>query len=278
MWLASREFSNMAKFLRLAILFALCMSVEYTACHSGHHRHAHLHHRDARGEQSAVATPSVSHVVQQASPTSLSIEDAQSMIQSALAVISKLNRARLEKNGASNNYGLQNATSRREASVEAPLLGYSTPKESGTSKRQRRGSIEDSTNSNGVEYSYSLPPELIEAARIVTEASPPGPTKGNPEAVASRIHQKYSSKMNDTNAPLQKLQQPNGLSMEIPSDAQMPIIAKDTDDDSSSLTKRAPSTYWMATMKQRGTSPFAPEGYKVKSEDDLPEGPTLTTM
>lgn len=114
--------------------------------------------------------------------------------------------------------------------------------------------------------SYTLLAELVDAVRIMAEASSPGPTLGNPEAIVARIQAKYRNGMNDTNIPTQRLLQPNGLAVKISASAERLDVLNKTDEVASpDLSKRntQTSSYWMAAMKQRGSSPFAESAYKV---------------
>ncbi|KAF3386940.1 Glucan 1,3-beta-glucosidase [Penicillium rolfsii] len=96
------------------------------------------------------------------------------------------------------------------------------------------------TNST-IGYGYLVPFELKEAARAVAELNPPSPSTGNYSAMRA----KYGDKTKDTLTPAQMLRAYDGLS------------------GSGTLETRESSTWWMATMTQRGSSPFAPSGYKV---------------
>ncbi|CAG8005098.1 unnamed protein product [Penicillium nalgiovense] len=253
----------MAMLWSLGILLILCLNIELVASHSNYNNHARLHHH-ARADDSPViaSTP----VAVQASATSLPVNDAQSMVKNALAAISKQNQARLEQHGVSNHYELQNATSRKEASQQAPPLDWSNSALPTPSIHRRQNSLKSSAIGSPTISSYTLPPELINAARIVAESSPPGPTKGDPEAIAALVQARHRTGMNDTNSPLQKLRQPDGLSVEISADVQRSVVHNSDQSASSQLGKRTTSSYWMATMEQRGLSPFAASGYKVRRD------------
>ncbi|PTB47605.1 carbohydrate-binding module family 50 protein [Trichoderma harzianum CBS 226.95] len=99
---------------------------------------------------------------------------------------------------------------------------------------------------------YTIPPEVVEAARIMAESTPQQPA-GDHADIAARIKQKYSHKLNDTNAP-KHLGTPEGRlgAWAMP----------DSVGNSSEVLKRD-SSYWMLTMPQLGSNPYAPSGYKV---------------
>ncbi|KAF3481752.1 LysM domain-containing protein [Arthroderma uncinatum] len=113
------------------------------------------------------------------------------------------------------------------------------------------------------EFTYYIPPDLVSAARIIAEASPLERQLGNHSLIAAQIQAKYRLKGNDTNTPPQTYVQPNGLEGYLisPLDAQEDLVPKAN--TTSSFGKRAAKQHWMATITQRGASPFAPSGYKV---------------
>ncbi|OOQ88034.1 LysM domain protein [Penicillium brasilianum] len=236
----------MAMLCSLGILIILCLNVQLVTCHLSHNKHAHLHHHPRADDNPAWASGTIAIP---ASATSISDQDAHSIVLDALKVISKHNKARVEQHGSSNHYELQDATTREEEAAQAVPLDWSTSAVPLISANRRRNSLNDSADATSEVYSYSLPSALINAARIVAESSPPGPTQGDPEAIAARIQAKYRSGMNDTNVPLQKLRQPDGLSVEIFAGGQRPLVVNSDDSSSSDLRKRSASSFWMATMR-----------------------------
>ncbi|OOF91492.1 glycoside hydrolase family 55 protein [Aspergillus carbonarius ITEM 5010] len=101
-------------------------------------------------------------------------------------------------------------------------------------------------------FRYCIPRQVAEAARIVAEASPL-PLPSDYGVDIAQISNRYrGSSSPDTNAPPQKHQASSGLR---PSSAS--AIGPQT-------TVEAQSTeFWMTAIEQRGSSPFAPAGYKV---------------
>jgi hypothetical protein len=142
-----------------------------------------------------------------------------------------------------------------------PLLDYADPaKNASLSKLSRRQVANQSaTVDSGSRYGYTLSAEVIQAAKEVAESQPPASWEVDYAAIAAQMRAKYNQGNNDTNSMIQKLVRPNGLleytSFDQPNGLQQPL--QDT------LTKRATSSYWMATMEQNGASPYAPAGYKV---------------
>ncbi|CAM1509011.1 Fc.00g027500.m01.CDS01 [Cosmosporella sp. VM-42] len=123
----------------------------------------------------------------------------------------------------------------------------------------------DAQNTSEYAWSYTVPEELVEAARIMAEASPPS-TDGRAEyrerteAIRKERHQQK-----DTFAMAPVLQKPNGLNnFEDASETYRFSSngSRGTPDDAS-IGKRSASTWWMAKIKQHGSSPYAPDGYKV---------------
>lgn len=130
----------------------------------------------------------------------------------------------------------------------APPLDYGAT----NSTLPRRQSSKLGSNSTASSSGYSIPPELVEAARLVAESTPQSPT-GDHEQVAASIRNKYGHKLNDTNAP-KPLTPPGGR---LHGWALPDMVANASD-----FQKRE-SGYWMVDMPHRGASPFAPAGYKV---------------
>jgi hypothetical protein len=149
--------------------------------------------------------------------------------------------------------------------------------------KQMRKRQDQSTGNTTYSFTYSIPDELREAARIVAESKPPATPQGDHERVAQEVRSKYALKTNDTNSPPQKYKKPNGLYEYVPGWEERGVMVamngsgislSSTTTTSSSTAKtdlpmqsapvkRGTEAYWMVTMPQRGKSPFAPEGYKV---------------
>ncbi|KAG7286304.1 hypothetical protein NEMBOFW57_008612 [Staphylotrichum longicolle] len=100
-------------------------------------------------------------------------------------------------------------------------------------------------------HPYTLPDEVIEAARIIAESVPQIPTGDQPDAYRPA-----------------KLQRPMGGlgrfgdGVEYSSNSTAVESASDGPNDASQVAKRDYG-YWMADMPQLGASPYAPAGYKV---------------
>ncbi|KAL4756197.1 pectin lyase-like protein [Aspergillus foveolatus] len=117
-------------------------------------------------------------------------------------------------------------------------------------------------STNGGSFTYSIPEGLRDAARIVAEASSPAIPNGDHEQVAASIRRKYALRTNDTNVPHQALlpkDESKGWAPEWKDNVYPAANGAETEE----VVKRATDSYWMATMQQRGSSPFAPDGYKV---------------
>lgn len=95
----------------------------------------------------------------------------------------------------------------------------------------------------------------------MAEASPPTPSTGHESDLARQARAKYFLPSNDTNVPPQTYRRPDGLYKyaNVPDDQ---ILLGDA--PSASLFKRdSSSQYWLSTMQQQGSSPYAPAGYKI---------------
>ncbi|KAI8676052.1 Glucan 1,3-beta-glucosidase [Fusarium keratoplasticum] len=118
---------------------------------------------------------------------------------------------------------------------------------------------------------YVVPTELVEAASILAEATPL-PQDGSPKFLAES--ETVSSKRGhaDTYAMPPVLRKGDGLHEYGPElgqayrfgDNKSQVVQPgQTKENGSHDEKRSASHWWMASIKQRGSSPFAPEGYKV---------------
>ncbi|KAJ4177604.1 hypothetical protein NW755_013758 [Fusarium falciforme] len=117
---------------------------------------------------------------------------------------------------------------------------------------------------------YVVPTELVEAASILAEATPL-PQDGSPKFLAES--ETVSSKRGhaDTYAMPPVLRKGYGLHEYSPEPGQayrfgdnksQVVQPGQTKENGSHDEKRSASHWWMANIKQRGSSPFAPEGYK----------------
>ncbi len=124
------------------------------------------------------------------------------------------------------------------------------------------GTNDTSTDADSSTLSYTIPPEVVEAARLLAEANPPNASSDEYDAAVARMKQQYAPKNNDTNAMPQTLQRPSGL---LEGFGAIPA-AVDNDTaaaHSSAFSRRASTDFWIEKITQSGLSPFAPAGYKV---------------
>jgi hypothetical protein len=166
--------------------------------------------------------------------------------------VAELNKARVE-NPAFNKHEFINGSQLAALGNPAPLLDLDIVSTNSTVLKMKKRQLSNSTTTtNSTNASpYSLPTEVVEAARIVAESTAQVPT-GDHENVAADIRRKYSHQQADTNRP-PKLKTPEGLLSEFGGGIESNV---------STLSKRAYG-YWMADMPQLGASPYAPAGYKV---------------
>ncbi|KAL4933811.1 pectate lyase superfamily protein-domain-containing protein [Aspergillus undulatus] len=220
-----------------------------------HHQHEHLHasHHGAL-QQASTPGPAPSSITSVA-PAAQETSDAADAVARALKVLRTLNKLRLE-HVQYNKYEMGTSDQVHPAPDSAPLdYTQKAAEEAGDERRTRRDS------GSNKKYGYSIPNKLREAARVVPKSEPPAPSNGNHSAVAALMDRKYGTGRPDTFVPSQAFHTYNGL-------AQVVMDGKDEvsfeeNGTEGALRKRASSTWWMATMAQRGSSPHAPSGYKV---------------
>ncbi|KAH7147069.1 pectate lyase superfamily protein-domain-containing protein [Dactylonectria estremocensis] len=155
------------------------------------------------------------------------------------------------------HYGAVKADKSHQASDAVPTLKY------GSEPLSHKRDSSDSSNSP-----YKVPAELIQAARVVAEAQPL-PLDGNSKFMEQSESLRAERHQRDTFAMAPVLQKGDGLhassaepgtAYRFSSNESESTHAEDSD---GSLEKRSASHWWMAKIKQRGSSPFAPKGYKV---------------
>lgn len=214
-------------FLQLAFLTFLILAPVFGFKHHGHQHHGshkHLHPRSGKDENSRTAGSG-----------NTTLNGPEDIVRSALAALSVVNKARVE-------HPLLN---KFEFDSTPGPIDTAPPLEYGNATLSKR-------SSNGTDPSdvvlYSISSELADAARVLAEATEQLPT-GNHSEVAAAIRKKYSSKLNDTNAP-EALDRPEGL---------LGTFGPET----SEITARAIYGYWMADIKHQAFAPYAPSGYKV---------------
>ncbi|OBT82398.1 hypothetical protein VE02_09582 [Pseudogymnoascus sp. 03VT05] len=235
---------------RLAFVFISLLSYGFfvSGFTQEKHNHAHhLHHRASGIHNGTVGTAT-----------------AEEIVQRALAALAVANKKRLQHTHF-NRHEFLNASILLEPNVLAPPLDYSGGNSpNSTDIHRKRSASTNSTKSSSSISSYSLPAELIEAARIVA-GSPSEQTQtsaGNHSEVAAKLKLQFSRNVTDTNTPPQALLLPDGLTSFVEVEPQV-LVSSTTNDSTSSHEKRAAATYWMASVDQNGISPFAPAGYKV---------------
>lgn len=208
--------------VRFAIFIHLFLAI-VVASHSPNHNH--------HNQQKLAST--VSHVSQNVENKTLS--DVEKLVQEAIKAAAARNKARLESPHFNKD---EFASPSREPSLAPPLRIAN-----GTSTLSAREASQHNVSSSA----YTIPQEVVEAARIMAESTPQQPT-GDHEAIAARIKHKYSHKLNDTNAP-KHLGTPEGRlgAWALP----------DSVGNSSEVLKRD-SSYWMLSMPHLGYSPYAP--------------------
>lgn len=217
--------------VRFAVFIHLFLAI-VVASHSHNHNHQKL-------------ANTFSHASRKAENKTLS--DVEKLVQEAIKAAAIRNKARLESPHFNKD---EFASPSREPSLAPPLRIVNE-----TSTLSAREISQQNVSSSA----YTIPPEVVEAARIMAESTPQQPA-GDHADIAARIKQKYSHKLNDTNAP-KHLGTPEGRlgAWAMP----------DSVGNSSEVLKRD-SSYWMLSMPQLGSNPYAPSGYKVRLHNGVP--------
>ncbi|RHZ63004.1 hypothetical protein CDV55_105196 [Aspergillus turcosus] len=244
------------RFLRALWLIGQLGLLVQGSLHHQHGIHAKLH--DLQRRESA---PAVSEAVSVTSSASVpaGTSDAAEAVARALKVLTLRNKLRLD-HVQYNKYELATPSADRSSGLDSAPLDFS---QAAVERAETQEAQATRRSSDGTaQYSYSIPAELREAARILAEADPPSPSTGNHSAVAAEMRAKYGIKTKDTLVPPQTLRAYDGLSEYVldTSNYSMPITGDDTE---TKLKKRATSSWWMATITQSGANPYAPSGYKV---------------
>jgi hypothetical protein len=215
------------------LIFAFVLQL-VSASHNHGHGHNHGHHRGNRANGT--------------------LSDAEAILKSAHQAMAVMNKGRVS-NPQYNTYELQPDPESTEFEL-AQVLDYRNGSSIDTTKLRRRQ--DNGTAAQAAQFTYSIPAELAEAARIVAEANPE-PLPGDYGIdIAAEIGQYRPRTNNDTNTPRQKYRKPNGLDTTVPAN-----LTVQEPEPGKLLNKRAVTDFWMTTMEQRGASPFAPDSYKV---------------
>ncbi|KAJ6191605.1 pectin lyase-like protein [Penicillium mononematosum] len=177
------------------------------------------------------------------------------MVKEAHKALGAMNKGRLAY-PQRNNYQLKTASTDNEGQF-VPELG--SEKLAAAEMATRGVSSNESAvqQKNSQSFAYTVSPQLSEAARIVAEASQP-PLPGDHGINIANVLERRPKTYNDTNRPQQKHRRPNGLDGYVYDDP-----ATLVDHNKPELKKRGSSDFWLTTMAQRGSSPYAPAGYKI---------------
>ncbi|EEU38415.1 uncharacterized protein NECHADRAFT_106587 [Fusarium vanettenii 77-13-4] len=238
----------------LLFLLYMTLSVFATGHQHTHSKHSHLHsphHSHKRASNSS-------------SHDGSSLDEARKLLAAGQAAMAHANRA-IIANPRPNRLEVLNATELAKAQEPPPPLDYRNVTASSLKAR-------DSGNGTAKDLRYSVPDELIKAARLLSENWKPSPKDldGGYAADVQHLKDDFMIKVNDTNMMPPMLQYDSGLIKHVeepPSafrySANESDIAEPAADKDESLGKRASTDWWMATISQRGSSPFAPSGYQA---------------
>lgn len=235
--------------------------------HGFYHQHDHRHdiHAKLHGEYRREVPSSVASA-HHISPTGLSPasngdSDAAAAVARALKVLRVRNKERLE-HVQYNKYEFSTPKKVKSADYASLPLDYS--QEAVDQVENSESTLERRDSNLTPDYGYSIPSKLKEAARIVAESKPPSPSTGNHSAVAAQMRVKYGLGTKDTLAAPQTLRAYDGLSEYV-----FDTNSTNPTTNDHELKARGSSAWWMATMAQRGSSPFAPSGYKVRASVEI---------
>jgi hypothetical protein len=246
--------TNFAMFKHCYVLaFTFCL-LNFVSFSSASELGAKLHHQHIHRHRAA------NNATLHSNFTDSNANEAKAMIARAQAALAIANKRRID-NIQLNIYAFQNRTT-IEAYAPAPPLAYNNTLDLNSTNAKIDTRIPKAFNASAVtstsdHWSYSLPPELIEAARIVAESEPPVPSTGNHSAIAADVKARYAPNNTDTNRMPQAIRQPDGLFEHV-----APRIDEMSNVTGPSVSTRATSEFWMANIRQNGASPFAPSGYK----------------
>lgn len=194
--------------------------------------------------------------------------DAAALVAAGLEALAVRNKLRLE-NPRFNKYEIASQEVLQGADAPSLLDYIDTSVPLNVTRRQLDNSTASVSVAPGPDgsYKYTIPSELIEAAKVVAESTPQSVSKGNQSEVAAQIRQKYALRVNDTNSMPATVAMTKVPSFGDNSGADGIAASNETTALTAAeneLEKRAgTSAYWLATMTQRGSSPYAPSGYKV---------------
>ena len=225
----------------------------FAAIATGHH-HSHLHSQYHSHKRSS----------NDSSHDGSDLDAARKLLAAGQAAMAHANRA-IIASPRPNRLEVLNSTELRRTQEAPPPLNYHNATAISLKVRNLgNGTTED--------LRYSVPNELIEAARLLSENWKPSPKDLGDSYAADVQHLKdnFMYKVNDTNMMPPILQYDSGLLKPVnepPSafrySANESDIAVNVVGEEGDVHKRATSDWWMATISQRGSSPFAPSGYKV---------------
>ncbi|PWY72268.1 pectin lyase-like protein [Aspergillus heteromorphus CBS 117.55] len=173
------------------------------------------------------------------------LQDAEKKVRAAHTALAAMNRGRFE-----HPHGME----------YGPDRGYTLDESRPVPTPPYRAESSPATHGNNklVEYTdrtqYIIPRDVVEAARIVAEASPL-PLPGDYGVEIAQVFEEHRSRSPYTSdAHPQDHQAWNRVDKNVSN----PSRGAETDPEAHPSTE-----FWMTTIEQRGSSPFAPPGYKV---------------
>lgn len=259
---------RLSMFIVFLILFC-CGGIQIAAAseantpHSYHGNHGGHHHLHALSRRNASL---------ESNSTSPSLKEAREIVSRFQAAMAHANAA-IVQNPRPNNNTVLHGDALEQIKKLAPPLSYNNTNPASPPTSNFRRDTASSQNQTTASYgnftnqAYTIPPEVVEAARLVAEATPPNHFKNSDAERLARIRAIASTKNNDTNVMPQKMKHPSGLVSYV-NPSELPLIIQNGTEvpglgNLSTLAKRDSQSYWQETIPQLGESPFAPAGYKV---------------
>lgn len=114
----------------------------------------------------------------------------------------------------------------------------------------------------GKDFRYTVPDDLVRAAQLVSENWTPSEQGDGLASAASEVQHNHGQEHNGSNQTPASLQYGSRTAV-ANSNPDIVDLSRRDGRTHELLQRRNANEWWMATMAQRGSSPFAPSGYKV---------------
>jgi hypothetical protein len=148
----------------------------------------------------------------------MSLEEARDIVARFQKAMAPAN-ARILSNPRPNVHSVLNGSELVKIPQKPPPLDCqgSNSSSSELMRRIRRQMSINQTVPANSSLAYSVSLEVVQAAQMVAEASPPSNSADNYAAVIASLRARFTPKLNDTNIMPQRLKRPSGLLEYVPS-------------------------------------------------------------